>query len=59
MYSYLIVHTADGVVKSATVPSEQFTPAAIESFLEPYPNIDGWEVREIDNESSNVVYAEF
>ncbi len=62
MYSFLIAHTAGGIVKSSCAPSEQFTPEAIESFLEPYDNVDGWEVLEIgepDTELSNVVYVEF
>ena len=48
MYSYLIVDTAKGVVTTAVAPSELFTPAAVDRFVDGVEDVNGWEVRELE-----------
>ena len=56
-YSYLIVHTHNGVVKTQVAPTEVFTDDNVERYISTLDGVTGWAVREID-ESSNVISME-
>jgi hypothetical protein len=60
MYSYLIAHTADGVVRTSAAPSEVFTDDNVQAFLSTLEAVDGWLVREVVYDvSDNVIHVDF